>query len=100
MALLVSACTLPVEESVGDTPVAEQFSAEESFAMERVSALDVPYEPEQWLTRCQAACRGGTEAILAFCSTIPDFRLAAICRTLQFASETYCLNWCYWYFGP
>lgn len=104
VALVLSACTLPADDT-GELPADEEIGELESFATEpQVSslesfALEEPDEPEQWLTRCWAACRGGEEAILAFCATIPDFRVRAACRGLTLASEQYCRNWCYWYFG-
>ncbi|KAK4196669.1 hypothetical protein QBC40DRAFT_182956 [Triangularia verruculosa] len=56
------------------------------------------------LAQCQAACRGGEEAVNRFCRTLRDARLRAGCWALAVGvgsslGQTACLNWCYWQYG-
>lgn len=56
------------------------------------------------LAQCQAACRGGEEAVNRFCRGLRDARLRAGCWALALAvgspaGQTACLNWCYWQYG-
>ena len=51
------------------------------------------------LSACLNACAGGTKAIQAFCRSIPDAQIRAVCLSVQFAGPVDCNGFCYLYFS-
>jgi hypothetical protein len=95
MCVALAACAMD-EPPMTDEPAVD---ADYAISAECLAEDDCEQDPEQTLSQCISACKGGAEAIRQFCRSLPDPRLRPPCFALEFVGQMACINWCYLQYG-